>query len=68
MRWRLRSPGEEYEYLEVRKDVYEKSECAIEMMDLPFLGVSDFIEEQIKRALEKFAEWKEQTEENPKRS
>ena len=37
-------------------------------MDLPFVGVSDFINEQIKSALEKYTEWKEQTEENPKRS
>jgi len=35
-------------------------------MDLPFLGVSNFIDEQIKSALEKFTEWSEQTEENEK--
>jgi len=33
-----------------------------------FLGVSDFIDEQIKTALEKHAEWKEKTEENEKTS
>jgi len=46
----------------------EKLEYALKEMDLPFVGVSDFIDEQIKSALEKYAEWKEQTEENPKRS
>jgi hypothetical protein len=50
----------------VRKDVYDKLEYAIKEMDLPFLGVSDFIDEQIKSALEKYGEWKEQTEENEK--
>jgi len=46
--------------------VYDKLEYAIKEMDLPFLGVSDFIDEQIKSASEKYAEWKEQTEENEK--
>ena len=65
-RWRLKSLSDEYEYVEVRKDVYDKLEYAIKEMDLPFLGVSDFIDEQIKSASEKYAEWKEQTEENEK--
>jgi hypothetical protein len=37
-------------------------------MDLLFLGVSNFIDEQIKNPLEKFTEWSEQREENEKRS
>ena len=65
-RWRLKSLGEEYEHVEVRKDVYEKLEYAIKGVDLPFPGVSDFINEQMKSALEKYGEWKEQTEENEK--
>jgi len=40
----------------------------IKEIDLPFLGVSDFIDEQIKSALEKYTEWKEQKEENEKTS
>ena len=67
-RWRLKSLSEEYEYVEVRKDVYEKLEYAIKETDLPFLGVSDFIDEQIKSALEKYGEWTEQREENEKTS
>ena len=51
----------------MRKDIYEKLEHAIKEMDLPFVGVSDFIDERIKSALERYAEWKEQTEENEKR-
>jgi hypothetical protein len=35
-------------------------------VDLPFPGVSDLINEQMKSALEKYGEWKEQTEENEK--
>ena len=67
-RWRLKSLSEEYEHVEVRKDVYEKLENAIKEMDLPFVDVSDFIDEQIKDALEKYSEWKEQTDENEKTS
>jgi len=52
----------------VRKDVYEKLGYAIKEMNLPFLGVSDFIDQRIKSALEKYAEWKEQPEENEKRN
>jgi len=51
----------------VRKDVYEKLGYAIKEMELPFFGVSYFIYEQTKSALEKYAEWKEQPEENEKR-
>jgi len=65
-RWRLKSLSDEYEYVEVRKDVYEKLEYAIKEMDLPFVGASDFIDEQIKSALEKYGEWKEQREEQEK--
>ena len=52
----------------MRKDEYEKLESAIKEMNLPFLGVSNFIDQQIKSALEKYAEWKEQKEEHEKRS
>jgi len=65
-RWRLKFLGDEYKYVEVQKDAYEKLEYAMKEMELPFLGVSDFIDEQIKSALEKYGEWKEQTEENEK--
>ena len=52
----------------MRKDVYEKLEYAIKEMDLPFLGVSDFIDQQIKSALEKYSEWQEQKIEHEKRN
>jgi len=67
-RWRLRFLKDEYEYVEVRKEEYEKLESAIKEMDLPFLGVSEFIDQQIKRALKQYSEWKEQKTENEKRS
>ena len=65
-RWRLKSLSDKIEYVKMRKGVCEKLEHAIKEMDLPFAGVRDFIEEQIKNALEKYDEWKKQTEENGK--
>ena len=65
-RWRLKSLGEGIEYVEMRKDVYEKLRIAIKDMDLPFLGVNDFFDEQIKNALDQYAQWKEQREETEK--
>jgi hypothetical protein len=49
-----------------RKEVYEKLEHAIKEMNLPFVGIRGFIEEQMKSALEKYGEWKEQKGENEK--
>lgn len=67
-RWRLRFLNDEYEYVEVRKEEYEELESAIKEMNMPLIGVGDFIDQQIKDALEKYAEWQEQKEEHEKRS
>jgi len=67
-RFRLRYLSGEYEHAEVLKEKYEKGELAIKEMDLPFLGVADFIDKQLETLLEKYAEWQEQKEEQEKRS
>ena len=67
-RFRLRYLSGEYEHVEVLKDKYDKGELAIKEMDLPFLGVADFIDKQLETLLEKYAEWQEQKEEQEKRS
>jgi len=66
-RWRLKFLNDEYEYVEVPKDEYERLETAIKEMKLPFLGANDFINQQIKSALEKYTEWNQQREEHEKR-
>lgn len=63
VRWRLRFLKDEYEYLEIPKEEFEKLQQAIKDMDLPFLSASDFVEQQIKSLLEKYAEWVRQKEE-----
>jgi len=63
VRWRLRFLKEEYEYLEIPREDHEKLQQAIKEMEMPFLSVGDFIDQQIKSLLEKYAEWTRQKEE-----
>jgi len=67
VRWRLRFLKERYEYLEIPKEKYEKLQQAIKEMEMPFLSVSDFIDQQIRSLLEKHAEWIRQREEYEKK-
>jgi len=62
VRWRLRFLREEYEYIEISKEEYERLQQAIKEMSMPFLGVGDFIDQQIKGLLEKYAEWSREKE------
>jgi Arc/MetJ-type ribon-helix-helix transcriptional regulator len=57
VRWRLRFLREEYDYVEIPKEEYEKLQQAIKDMSMPFLSVSDFIDQQIKSLLEKYGEY-----------
>jgi hypothetical protein len=68
VRWRLHILKEEIEYLEIPKEEYERLQQAIRDMGMPFLSVNDFIDEQIKILLEKYAEWSRQREEYEKKS
>ena len=67
VRWRLRFLKGEYEYLEIPRGEYEKLQQAIREMEMPFLSVSDFIDQQIRSLLEKHAEWIMQREEYEKK-
>ncbi len=63
VRWRLRFLKGEYEYVEIPKEDYERLQQAIKDMEMPFLSVSDFMDQQIKSILEKYGEWTVQREE-----
>jgi len=67
-RWRLKTLTDEYEYVEVPKEEHEKLESAIKEMNLPFLGANDFVNQQIKTALEKYEEWRQQKAEHEKKT
>jgi Arc/MetJ-type ribon-helix-helix transcriptional regulator len=62
IRWRLRFLKEDYEYIEISKEECEKVQQAIRDMELPFLSVNEFVEQQIKNLLEKYAEYCRQKE------
>ncbi|MDH7478161.1 MAG: ribbon-helix-helix domain-containing protein [Candidatus Bathyarchaeota archaeon] len=68
VRWRLRFLREDYEYIEIPRDECEKVQQAIRDMDLPFLSVNEFVEQQVKSLLEKYAEYSKQKEAYEKRS
>ena len=68
VRWRLRILREGYECLEVPKEEYERLQQAMKDMGMAFLSVDDFVEEQMKGLLEKYAEWLRQREEYEKKS
>jgi len=66
-RWRLRFLSNEYEYVEVRKEKYEKAESIIKEMNMPFLGVTDFLDKQLETLLEKYDAWLQEKQEHDKR-
>jgi len=68
VRWRLRFLKEEYEYVEIPKEEYEKLQQAIKDLGMPFLSASSFIDQQIRSLLEKYAEWTKEKEAYEKRS
>ncbi|MEM3697386.1 MAG: ribbon-helix-helix domain-containing protein [Candidatus Bathyarchaeia archaeon] len=68
VRWRLRFLREDYEYIEIPREEWERVQQAIRDMELPFLSVNEFIEQQIKSLLEKYAEYVRQKEAYEKRS
>jgi hypothetical protein len=68
VRWRLRFLRENYEYVEISRDEWEKVQQAIRDMELPFLSVDEFVEHQIKNLLEKYTEYVKQKEAYERRS
>ena len=58
----LKYYSEDIESIKVRRHLYEKTKTAIEDLDLPFISVDDFVEEQLKKLHEQHDQWKEQKE------
>ena len=62
----LKYYSEDIESVKIRRQLYEKAKIAIENLNLPFMSVDDFVEEQIKKLDEQHDQWKEQKEEAEK--
>jgi Arc/MetJ-type ribon-helix-helix transcriptional regulator len=67
IRYRLRFLKDQYEYIEVPMEEYEKLQQAIRDMDTGFLSVDDFIDQQVRNLLEKHQAWTKQKEDYEKR-
>jgi metal-responsive CopG/Arc/MetJ family transcriptional regulator len=67
IRFRLRFLKDQYEYMEIPKEMHEKLQQAISEMDTPFQNANDFIDQQIRNLLEKHAAWIKQKEDYEKR-
>ena len=67
IRLKLRFVKEDFEYVEIPREKYEKAQQVIKEMELPFLSVDDFIEQQMKSLLEKHAELARQKEQYKKK-
>ena len=67
IRYRLRFLRDQYEYIEIPMEEYEKLQQAIRDMDMGFLSVDDFIDQQVRNLLEKHQAWAKQKEDYEKR-
>ena len=67
IRYRLRFLKDQYEYIEIPMEEYEKLQQAIRDMDTGFLSVDDFIDQQVRNLLEKHQAWTKQKEDYEKR-
>jgi hypothetical protein len=66
-RWRLKFLREEFEYVEIPRDKYERLEAAVKEMNMPYHSASDFVHTQIEEVLEKYDKWLEEKEGYEKR-
>jgi Arc/MetJ-type ribon-helix-helix transcriptional regulator len=66
IRWRLRFLKGDYECIEIPREDHERLQQAMKDMEMPFLSVDDFVQQQIRSVLEKHAEWSTQEEEYEK--
>jgi len=62
IRFLLKWESEEYEYIEVSREKYERLNEAIKEMNTPFYSAEEFINQQIDEVLEKYERWIEQKE------
>ena len=67
IRYRLRFLRDQYEYIEIPMEEYEKLQQAIRDMDMGFLSVDDFIDQQVRNLLEKHQTWTKQKEDYEER-
>jgi len=66
IRFLLKWESEEYEYIEIPKEKYDKLNEAVKNMNTPYYNADEFINDQIDKILDQYEKWlkeKEETEE-----
>jgi len=63
IRFLLKWESEEYEYIEIPREKYERLNQALKEMNTPFYSVDDFINHQIEEVLERYDKWLGEKEE-----
>ncbi|MBS7615607.1 hypothetical protein KEJ45_00175 [Candidatus Bathyarchaeota archaeon] len=63
VRFMLKWESNEYEYVEIPKEEYEKLNKAVKEMNTPYADAEDFIQQQIQKAIEKYEEWQKERDE-----
>jgi hypothetical protein len=66
-RWRLRFLREDFEYLEIPREKYERLEAAVKEMNKPYHSASDLVHKHIDQVLEKYDAWLQEKEEHKKK-
>jgi Arc/MetJ-type ribon-helix-helix transcriptional regulator len=59
IRFRLAMLKQENEYVEIPKEDYEQLSEAVREMNTAYRDVEDFVQAQVKEALDKYQEWKQ---------
>jgi hypothetical protein len=62
IRFFLKWESEDYEYVEIPKQKYNKLNRAVKEMNMPYYNATEFIEDQIDKALKQYEEYLEETE------
>jgi Arc/MetJ-type ribon-helix-helix transcriptional regulator len=67
VRTQLRFVKDQYTYVEIPKDEYEKLQQALTDLDTEYLSADDFINQQIRKLLLKHQEWAKEKEDYEKK-
>jgi len=67
VRWRLKLLNEEYEFVSIPKNKYDRLELALKEMSTIYHCASDFIDQQIDEVIGKYDRWLEEKGQYDKR-
>jgi hypothetical protein len=57
IRFFLKWESEDYEYIEIPKEKYDKLNKAVKQMNTPYYNAEEFIDDQIEKILDQYEKW-----------